>query len=122
MATTSEKYATLVDELFKRTSSGRLAWSEDVLSTPAASIADNTISIQKSRNVKNQPVVKIDILDKAYNIIDTFTDEDLPEYVQPEGFESYWELLVELEKMAQRNASGADEALDKILGHLKSEA
>ena len=119
MGTASQKYAELIEGLFEKTASGKMKWTSETFNIPSVQIGDAFVTIQQTRNSRNQPVIQVQIYNSRFDEVDKFSDDDLPEHPDIEGYESYWTLMLELNKMALRSASGADKIIDSLIEKLK---
>ena len=113
-----QKYKVLIDRLYEKTNAKDLPWESDIIDDEvvSTSIGDRTIEVGDARNGSNEPIVKVTIRDSNGRIIEEFNDENLSGLLtgRPQ-FQSYWPLMKDLLSMAQRQATGADKALDEII-------
>lgn len=126
MSEEKEKYAALARKLMERTSNGSLHWRIDPWTSKLTTdLAGYSIRLEREESPEGEPLVIVSIYKGASedDYVDGFSDAEMGDVAT--GFAEYpsfWRLLDKLQKIAYRNAKGADEALDKILGELDDDA
>lgn len=120
MSDSFDKYAKLADRLFDLTSEKKLEWNIDPFDEEVTCrFSSHKIIISDGRDSEGSPYVQISIRSLSDVEIDTFTDNDLSGRTPDRfGYENYWKLMSGLLRTARRQAKGADEAIDSILGEL----
>jgi hypothetical protein len=91
-------------------------WHDNLLTTERAGYK---ITVERSENADNEPIIIISIRSADGTVIDSFDDTDL-NGVDPKtkGAANYWQVMDQLQRLAYRQAVGADDALDKIINDL----
>lgn len=116
-----QKYKMLMDRLYDKTDAKELPWQSDIIDDDivSTSIGDRTIEVGDARNGSNEPIIRVVIRDANGRIVEQFDDENLLGLStgRPQ-FQTYWPLMKDLLSMAQRQATGADKALDEIIDAL----
>lgn len=119
MADLSDKYALLVDRLYRNTIVDKIIWELDRGGVPLTKISDKTIRVSKSLNSDGQPLVVVTVYGESGSAIESFNDEFLTSISPPDSdFMTYWAKMEALHQLAIRRATGADKALDELLRDL----
>ncbi|MFZ5705866.1 MAG: hypothetical protein ACOY5R_11445 [Pseudomonadota bacterium] len=117
--TPSEKYQTLVERLYRKTIARDIGWSFQEGIGAFATIAGRMIILSAHRSATGNPLEVVQIKNQEGKTIDRFDDEDIrgepPADMLCDG---YWALMKNLREIAVRQAVGADDAIDDILGEL----
>ncbi len=120
MATTNDKYRSMVEKIYNRTINKKLSWVIDEIDGAVGfRLGDNLIELTKE-TIDGTPFAFIKIRSKDGALIEKFSDGNLDNGNRPSAgiFDSYYQLMVELRDIALRQARGADDALDAILSEL----
>jgi hypothetical protein len=115
-----ERNAQLVMRLHKNTRNKKILW-EDTPTNQAFVAAFPKYSVQIERKLRRDAVdYVITIINDVGVPVDDFSDVDLStrfDNIAPER--GWFEFMNEIYEMARRQALGADEAIDAILGELE---
>jgi hypothetical protein len=122
MSESKDKFRSLVEGLYLRTSDGSMKWTNyensESFYTP---IGGSNIEISKGENSRGETLVVISIYNGEGKVVDSFSDEFFgeasPIYYSGGG---YFSLMTDLYDMAKRNASGADLIIQDILNKINA--
>ena len=118
MTEISMKHIKLVELLERLTDEGKQDWQmNDDDTEPVARIANFYVTIRESTSADGSGFVEIVMKNYLGEIIDSFTDDDMTVYIGNNASDNYSRMKM-LFRSATRRATGADEALDEILGEL----
>lgn len=123
-----EKYVRLVERLIKQTEAGQLNW-EPTVSEDAFQVSFDRFTVRIVRFEAEQPYdpsigrladdIVVYLRDETGRTIDSFDDNEVRDAFPKKGTTSTaYARMSHLFRLAQRNALGAEEALDDILGQL----
>jgi hypothetical protein len=112
------KLSELTQALMRKTKDGELAWERSSMDKVYVTrLGPYTIQISEEPGENFDDIV-IRLYDEKGDIVDTFSDVTFQGF-NIEGYSGYFELMSELHKLASRQASGADKAVDDILRLLR---
>jgi len=123
MSAAIDKYKSLVEKLYERTTEKNLSWDYDADDKWVyIGIAGRTLFVEEKKNDDLEPIIEIDIRSGSGDDSrsEIFTDETLDGKPSIAEFSTYYELMASLYNMAKRQATGADEDVDAILSELNS--
>ena len=123
MNSAEERYVKLVDRLHHLTIEKKLSWKIDNMSDElTCQFSRNKLTLEEGRDADGQPNVKLCVMDFSDDVIDSFTDTMLMK-IKPSNqkFENHWFLMKDLYVSANRQATGADKAIDDILNELEDD-
>jgi hypothetical protein len=122
-AATIRKQRKLSELLYKRTLAKGLSWTESsYLGGFQADVGDHVVNVRMKAGQYDEPDYVVTLLDPEFNVIESFSDSDLFREDEPPAvgeFRSYYSLLEDVYRMANRQSKGADKALDAILSTLE---
>lgn len=115
---TIEKWSDLVNLLDRLTRDNTISWDESSeRESFITDVGDDVIKIARlsSGSESGHDLIVITIYDDLGNLIESFTDEDLPTgYIS-----SPYAFMLKLHKAIARKVRGADQALERIIKTLK---
>lgn len=114
--TPKDKFSRLAHLLYSKTVSKELDWSSDANGLYAR-VGENYIQLADGKNSDGEPIAIVIIRNNNYQEVDRFND-DIFAGESPIGFQYYWQMMSATKEMANRQAIGADEAIDSILSQL----
>ena len=119
MASLLEKYARLVDGLYTKTTNREISWEisswdEDLYGT----IGSRRIKLSGGRNADGAPIERLEMVD-GDSTIDGFASTTLSNVKPSDNFSSSYTKMRALRISAERQARGADDVLDDLLGNLE---
>lgn len=111
--TAFHKEKKLVDNLVEKTLSGKISWSDSPFGDePWTMIGDHRVSLEEGRSANGSTLIYVVIRDNEHREIDRFHDENLDQTNQSP---IYFKILKDLYLTSNRQAKGADKAIDDIL-------
>ncbi len=117
------RHASLADKLYEKTLGKSLTWKNDAQASRLSTvIAGFEVSLTDGQTDDNEPIMVVTLRKLTGEYVDSFDDNTL-KGISPTiaGFINYWQLLTALEKVAHRDALGADKALEAILSELNED-
>jgi hypothetical protein len=114
---TIDKYANLVEKVYEKTVDGAISWTEESAGTFSSKIGAYNIYIYKGGEFDSDVIFSLS--NEENTIVDKFSDVDLADAIpQNTTFSAYYSLMLDLYKMADRDATGAEKVLDGVLSEL----
>lgn len=116
------KHRKLAEQLWLKSKNDLIEWRASAyVNGFETAIGSYIVAIGASNGAFDVPDYIVSLFDQAYEVIDSFSDEEISEdgLVPKVGeFSGYYMLLSDLFRMAQRLSRGADKALDNVLAEL----
>ncbi len=111
---------TLVEALYQKTLQGKLEWEEG-LAAKSFQTSVGRINLQISKESdEDRTDINLELFDKGWNSIELFSDNSFGGVTPVRvGQSSYFNLMLNLFEMAQRNSSGADKVVAELLDSLE---
>jgi hypothetical protein len=117
-----KKHRHLVEQLFEKTSQGKLEWRPSLYDAEyEIDLGRYIVDITQKNGNYEEPDYRIRLLDEKYETLDEFSDPDISNIsvVPPIGdFKNHYGMMQSLYLMILRQVKGADRALDEVLGTL----
>lgn len=120
--TALEKYRRLTRMLSSKTKDGKISWTPSIFVEGFESeIGNSTVNISIVHTGNEVPDYLIRIFSRDLTLLESFTDVDIRDTTGAEvdGFASYFQMMEHLYNSINRKLSGADKALDDLLGALE---
>lgn len=116
---TVNKQKKFVELLYKKTLERGIKWGMNDAKQLYAVVAGRSLFVYSSLNAEGEEIIHFAIFGTDNKISETFTDETI-KYgtLAPAGFDNWYLLCSALFDMGQRQASGADDALDAMIEEL----
>lgn len=120
MTTVTEKYRALVNRLYDKTVDKGINWTQESGGPGVVGqFGSFSIRLVSVRTSNNNPLEVVEVFNSEGSKVDRFNDETIGgEGTRYPSLPYYYDLMKELRKTAQRQASGADSAIDDILKEL----
>jgi len=120
MSKVIDKYRKLVELLYKKTNEGNIKWSEDEVDDSFnVSLGQSRVEVDSTTDENDDPIIIVRVYADG-KMTERFDDNDI-KGIRPSipGYDSYYKLMSETYKMAQRTSTGADIVLDGIIQELE---
>jgi hypothetical protein len=120
VVSTVDKYAYLVERIYEKTLSSELSWADSPRKGAFLThVGGYRVEIYTELRGSGDEDVFISVTNNDGKTLDSFSDVDLADSIpRISGFRSYFRLMNDLLKRAERVSSGAEKVLDNVLESL----